>query len=57
MSNEVQVNNYETNLRDQFAMAAMQAMLTGQSWNVYELSQHAYKVADVMMEERNKDGV
>ena len=42
-------------LRDQFAMAAMQAMLTGNSWNVYELAQQAYATADTMLEVRIED--
>ena len=39
-------------LRDQFAMAAMQAMLTGVSWNKYDLARDAYAVADAMLEQR-----
>lgn len=53
---------HPTELRDQIAIAAMQAMLTGQSWNVSELTEMSYKVADGMLKERikekeNKDGI
>ena len=46
-----------TAMRDLFAMFALAGMLADKSSrdNVYILSADAYKCADAMMEERNKD--
>lgn len=43
-------------LRDYFAAKAMQSLLTSQEGFYYweEVSAHAYRIADKMMEERNK---
>jgi hypothetical protein len=46
-----------TAMRDLFAMFALAGMLADKSSrdNVYTLSADAYKCADAMMEQRNKD--
>ena len=46
---------HPTELRDQIAISAMQAMLTGQSWNTSELTEMSYRVADRMLKERIKE--
>jgi len=47
----------EIDMRDLFAMFAMAGMLADKSerFNVHILSADAYRVADAMMEQRNKD--
>ena len=46
-----------TAMRDLFAMFAMAGMLADKSerFNVHILSADAYRVADAMMEQRNRD--
>ena len=45
-------------IRDQFAMAAMQGLLTsGESWNYNTIGRDSYDIADAMLAEREKDSV
>lgn len=45
-------------IRDQFAMAAMQGLLTsGERWNYNTIGLDSYDIADAMLAEREKDSV
>jgi hypothetical protein len=50
---ETDLNNMT--MRDLFAAFAMAGMLSDERDNVYILSADAYKCADAMIEQRNKD--
>ena len=42
-------------LRDYFAAQAVIGLLTENQYNVYQLARDAYNIADVMLEERDRD--
>jgi hypothetical protein len=42
-------------LRDYFAAQAVIGLLTESNPNVYQLARDAYKIADAMLEERERD--
>jgi hypothetical protein len=46
------MNEYEAKLRDEFATAAMMALID--KWPVFDIGRMAYDVADAMLEARKK---
>jgi hypothetical protein len=41
-------------LRDQFAIAALNAVLSTYNWSIDDQANHAYEIADAMMKARKK---